>query len=60
MKKLKIKQMEILVGGGMNQRNCMIAGATIIIGSGVGLLGFAGGFVLSGGAFLAAMSGDCF
>lgn len=60
MKKLEIERTELIIGGGMNQRNCMIAGATIIIGAGVGALGFGGGFVFSGAAFLAAVSGDCF
>lgn len=60
MKKLNLKQMEMIEGGRMNQRNCLITGLGIMVGVAVGVAGNGGGWAFAAGTFFVAVSGDCF
>ena len=55
MKKLELKQMEIM-SGGINGRNCFLLGA----GGAITLLIPGGGWMVSAGLWGTAASGDCF
>jgi len=59
MKKLEIERTELIIGGGMNQRNCMLTGAGILLS---GLIGFAapGAWAATAGFIGVGLSGDCF
>jgi len=60
MKELPIEKMEMVSGGDMDQRNCMIAGGVIVIGLFVSIVAPVYGVPLAAGAALAGMSGNCF
>jgi hypothetical protein len=60
MKELSLNQMEMVGAGGMNQRNCMLAGGVMVAGVALGFFSFGYGFALATGALLVAIAGDCF
>lgn len=60
MKTLNLKEMEMIKGGGMNQRNCLLTGLGIMGGFAAGVLGKSSGFTFVAGALYVAASGDCF
>lgn len=63
MKKLELNQMEILDGGTVSPRNCLLMGAGVaVLGLAGGIGGALGGLFLGGaiGGFFTAASNDCF
>ncbi|WP_291399527.1 hypothetical protein [Daejeonella sp.] len=60
MKTLNLKEMEVIEGGGMNQRNCGISGACIAIGVIAGFASFGLGWKAAGACAAIALAGDCF
>lgn len=62
MKKLELKEMENLTGGGKG-RNCFLLGLTAVLSVALGPvaeIGWGAAVGLSGGAAITGMSGDCF
>ena len=60
MKELSIERMEMVSGGDMNQRNCLITGGVIVIGLFVSIVAAPVGIGIASAGLLAGTSGNCF
>ncbi len=60
MKTLELNQMERVSGGDMDQRNCMAAGAIIVLGVVAACFSFGVGLGIAAGGAGVAANGNCF
>jgi hypothetical protein len=60
MRELSIERMEMISGGAMDQRNCLITGGVIVIGFFVALVATPVGIGIASAGILAGTSGNCF
>jgi hypothetical protein len=60
MNELSLNQMEMVSGGDMNQRNCLITGGVILIGLFGSIVSGPVGLGIASAGILAGTSGNCF
>ena len=59
MKTLNLNQMEVIEGGAMTQRNCLLTGAAITVSFAIGFAVLAA-WAATAGFIGVGLSGDCF